>query len=90
MALTPDQYEEMFGPGIRSEDDLDAMVQMNHSSRDPVIDLTILIRSILSDAQEELARGRTECTRQYMNRAKWVSSRLRRIHVQMMEVGNEA
>lgn len=67
MALSSEQAEMMFGCQVS---DLVEMVE------DICGDPMMLVMCILSDAQEELARGNAERARQYMNRAKWLQSKL--------------
>ena len=50
--------------------------ELDHMIADYIGPLEMLSMSILSDAQEELARGNSEVSRQYMNRAKYVMSEI--------------
>lgn len=67
MALSSDQAKAMFGCDMS---DLEEMVSEMLGS--PLM----LVAAIMSDAQEELARGNAERARQYLNRAKWLQFKI--------------
>jgi len=62
--LETERHYQMFGC---TEEDLKAMLDSPFYAN-PLM----LAASILSDAQEELARGHDERARQYINKSKWV------------------
>lgn len=63
--LERERHYQMFGC---TEEDLKAMLDLALDFNSPLM----LAASILSDAQEELARGHDETARQYINKSKWV------------------
>ena len=65
MMTQQDTQRAMFGCSYA---ELDGMIA------DYISPLEMLSMSILSDAQEELALGHSNLSRQYMNRAKYVMS----------------
>lgn len=65
MMTQQDTQLAMFGCTYEA---LDSMIA------DSIGPLEMLAMSILSDAQEELAMGNTNVSRQYMNRSKYVMS----------------
>jgi hypothetical protein len=75
MARTEEEQKnwEIQAYGCRSK----ALDQVRERQKD---DPTMLAMSILSDAQEELARGDSETARQFMNRAKYVIGKVKDDH----------
>lgn len=64
---------QMFGC---TEQDMYSLIENNSYARllDKERGDLLLAMSIISDAQEVLYRGDTECARQYMNRSKFILS----------------
>ena len=71
MPKSPEEKAEWFHKAMGySEEDMNEF--MDEMLGDPLM----VVMSVISDAQEMVARGQLENARQAMNRAKWVQSKI--------------